>query len=246
MHRWTGSPVFFVHRSIGDWSLAVLESMNVPAVLLAIAGLLAGGIAGILIERRGLRRARSRRETEGRGIIESARLEGAERAEGRGTGGAGGGAAAARSVGERGRAAPVPSSSGWRNGPSSAARPSSASWMFSTSARNASISVVTRWTGSGRNSRPLRISSGNASAWSAAGWRRSRGSIGNRPVANSWARFRTRRARMPRSTCARCASAPEARPNARPARSSRRPSRNSRWITPPRPPCPSSRCPAMT
>ncbi|WP_419941574.1 ribonuclease Y [Candidatus Palauibacter sp.] len=53
----------------------MLESMNVPSVLLAIAGLLAGGIAGILIERRGLRRARSRRETEGRGIIESARLE---------------------------------------------------------------------------------------------------------------------------------------------------------------------------
>ena len=53
----------------------MLESITVPGILLAIAGLLAGGLAGILIERRGLRRARGRLETEGRDIIESARRE---------------------------------------------------------------------------------------------------------------------------------------------------------------------------
>ncbi|WP_420634830.1 ribonuclease Y [Candidatus Palauibacter sp.] len=53
----------------------MLESITQPTVLLAIAGVLAGGIVGILIERRGLSRARSRLQTEGRGIVESARQE---------------------------------------------------------------------------------------------------------------------------------------------------------------------------
>jgi len=53
----------------------MLESITVPTMLLAIAGLVAGGVAGVLIERRGLRRARGRLESDGRDIIESARLE---------------------------------------------------------------------------------------------------------------------------------------------------------------------------
>lgn len=53
----------------------MLESITVPTMLLAIAGLVLGGAAGILIERRGLRRARGRLESDGRDIIESARRE---------------------------------------------------------------------------------------------------------------------------------------------------------------------------
>ena len=53
----------------------MLEAITATTVLLVIAGLIAGGVAGVFIERRGIRRARVRIEGEGRGILESARRE---------------------------------------------------------------------------------------------------------------------------------------------------------------------------
>ncbi len=51
----------------------MLESLTLQtAALLVIAGLALGGLVGVLIERRGLRRARGRLQKEGQGILEAA------------------------------------------------------------------------------------------------------------------------------------------------------------------------------